>query len=697
MSAILFPLFGLSVVMSGVIFWIYWRTIEKEKRLPLATELDGLDVRVALKREEYNEYRDRVDESRSVVEEANRLRKEIEGLNADVNRLQPMKDQLDRVNLELTAKHSELAQKVTALDELRAEHSETDGKLRSIKAEHTEAEEKFNLLKEDHRELETKKAAAEQFYNSQRIQAKQAQEDLEKILAKLSDEKSAVNELEKTRSELEAKVAGLRQEQQDYEARRKALEEQLKVFESTYQNTLKQLQKQWDDTLGEWKRSQDLTREQMKQQWETLQEHIKNAVEVINGTWNRLKPPEAAAEEEKYKELWNPVFAPNALKKPTSANFENEQIALQGVGQSLRESGLEFPERVIKSFHTCLKVNDSSPLTVLAGISGTGKSLLPKRYAEILGMRNLLVPVQPRWDSPQDLFGFYNYIESRYKATELSRAMVQMECFNRKDYWGDKDNDLHDQMLLVLLDEMNLARVEYYFSEFLSKLETRRDIDNPDNEDSRRNAELVFEMGALSEGEKPARVFPHNNILFVGTMNEDETTQSLSDKVVDRANVLRFGKPKSLAQSKENAAVPSGKRAGRALSYQEWNGWIQTATTLGNNDRNEIAKWTSHLNDALNKVQKPFGHRVSLAIEQYIANYPATGTIRLKHGFADQLEQRIMPKLRGLDPRDNKGGAHAFNEIEEIIKQLDDQPLLRAFRAGRDHDLFMWSGLDRTE
>ena len=121
-----------------------------------------------------------------------------------------------------------------------------------------------------------------------------------------------------------------------------------------------------------------------------------------------------------------------------------------------------------------MKIGDISPLVVLAGISGTGKSELPRRYAEGMGLHFVILPVQPRWDSPQDLFGFYNYLEKRYKATELARAMVQFELYNQT-LWPlptNWDHSRSDRMLLVLLDEMNLARVEYYFSEFLSRLET---------------------------------------------------------------------------------------------------------------------------------------------------------------------------------------------------------------------------------
>ncbi len=148
--------------------------------------------------------------------------------------------------------------------------------------------------------------------------------------------------------------------------------------------------------------------------------------------------------------------------------------------------------------------------------------------------------VQPRWDSPQDMFGFYNYIEQRYKATELAQSLVRMDKWNHPD-----KAEYADRMLLVLLDEMNLARVEYYFSEFLSKLEIRKSI-NPNNLGDRRKAEISLDVGSRIKGQDVPRLYVHENVLFVGTMNEDESTQTLSDKVIDRANVLRFGRPEKM-------------------------------------------------------------------------------------------------------------------------------------------------------
>ena len=174
-------------------------------------------------------------------------------------------------------------------------------------------------------------------------------------------------------------------------------------------------------------------------------------------------------------------------------------------------------------------------MTVLAGISGTGKSQLPRRYAEAMGIHFLQVPVQPRWDSPQDLMGFYNFVDARYRATELARLLAHLDPEN----WPDLAGEWDDRMALVLLDEMNLARTEYYFSEFLSRLEMRP---KPGEEsDPSRRSDAEIELDVPGESGEGRRIYAGYGVLFAGTMNEDESTQTLSDKCcIPRSFVTDF-------------------------------------------------------------------------------------------------------------------------------------------------------------
>ena len=376
----------------------------------------------------------------------------------------------------------------------------------------------------------------------------------------------------------------------------------------------------------------------------------------------------------------------------------SEQDALQQVRQHLEALKLHFPERTLYAFHTALKIAPISPLTVLAGISGTGKSQLPRRYAEAMGVHFLKIPVQPRWDSPQDMLGFYNYLEKRYKATELARALVHFDPYN----WKAEAERFRDRLLLVLLDEMNLARVEYYFSEFLSQLEGRPGPDQPDR-DGIHKSEITLDIGGASG--KTCRIYPGHNMLFVGTMNEDESTQTLSDKVLDRANLLRFPRPNKLV---EEASTEAGAPIDAYLPASRWHGWRRRFGELPDHLRSKITKLVHDLNSELDELHRPFAHRVNQAMLAYIANYPGVAEPRRGDGwesarlaFADQLEQRILPKLRGIDLGDHSN-SQPLRQIGEMIRDdLHDEVLYAAFqRASQDGDSgrpFLWMGVRREE
>ncbi|WP_319526673.1 hypothetical protein [uncultured Desulfosarcina sp.] len=368
----------------------------------------------------------------------------------------------------------------------------------------------------------------------------------------------------------------------------------------------------------------------------------------------------------------------------------SEMDALKEVQDQLAKEGLIFPERVIKSFHTSLKCADINPLTVLAGVSGTGKTLLPIKYAQLMGMHSLVMAVQPRWDSPQDMFGFYNYLEKKYKATEMAQALVRMDEYHPFMGVGGASKE---RMLMVIMDEMNLARTEYYFSEFLSKLELRREVNDPSDPSDRKKAEIVLDLGPGSN--ETSRLWAGSNLLFVGTMNEDESTQSLSDKVLDRSNVLRFGKPANrLASDSKSREM---KRADGFLTKELWLSWIHSFDEPTSWSRT-VADWTEAVNSALEKIGRPFGYRVEKAIRSYVANYPTNGARDdYKLAFADQIEQKILPKLRGLDFSEPYA-AECLTQIQDVVVQLGDKDLSETLSGAIEmgnSSLFLWQGVSR--
>lgn len=375
---------------------------------------------------------------------------------------------------------------------------------------------------------------------------------------------------------------------------------------------------------------------------------------------------------------------PNVIFKGKTP--DKEQDWLDEFTENLGNAGIAFPNRTLQAFHTSMKVQAFAPIAVLAGISGTGKSLLPELYARAIGMNFLQVAVQPRWDSPQDMLGFYNYMEREFKATELSRLLWGADRFNNTEKY-------HRSMNMVLLDEMNLARVEYYFSDMLSKLEVRRGLD-PRKDSERRAAEIELECGT---GAAPRRLFIGGNTLFVGTMNEDESTQSLSDKVLDRANVIRFGKPTQL-NVKPNKQAFMDAYDDRMMTLDTWCNWY---TDRDSQVAAALEEPLQRINAELMRLRRPFGHRVWQSIEAYVKNYPGGTDVRsdaFRHAFADQIEMKILPKLNGIDKQDYTA-SNVLAALKGIILQAtDDQELSTAWETvmgDSNNSFFQWRGVSR--
>ena len=408
--------------------------------------------------------------------------------------------------------------------------------------------------------------------------------------------------LQKEKDELDEKIKTLGEESKDEKERLAKIKSELDEIEKTL-NLKKEEETKLLKNIAEQNKDLESVDEKIKNQNEklkSLEDKINEINEEINGLEkSKNKKLEELNEQEKRKASLDaevrvqtekiksigamPKEAFASLDKtffnPSERSRQNitEKQALENLYKLTKDRGFTFPERLQKAFHTSLKTSDTSCLTVMAGVSGTGKSAFPKMYAESMGFYFLPLAVEPRWDSPQDLFGFLNYMENRFESTALARSLIQ---FNDAPH-SNKNANLKDNLLIVMLDEMNLARIEYYFSEFLSKLELRRDTNLSDKKDYRTVSTEIF---AGNDGNKekgiektePIFLYAGYNILFVGTMNEDETTQSLSDKVIDRANVLTFGKPEKLKISKQNVRTDlyGNPTDCEPMLVKDWRDWI---------------------------------------------------------------------------------------------------------------------------
>lgn len=447
---------------------------------------------------------------------------------------------------------------------------------------------------------------------------------------------------------------------------------ELRLKESRYQISVIELEQQRDKE------------EILKRRVEVIKEQIlayEKEVERLKTLQERPKELEARIES-----IINPYLP---VKESRDEEDINEIEWLEDIYEKCLESGIKFNKRLLWAFHTSLKTSEWSPLTILAGVSGTGKSELPRLYSRFGGMYYIPLAVQPDWDGPQSLFGYFNSIDNRFNATTLLRSIVQCKTLKQGEL---VDGNISDKMLLVLLDEMNLAHVELYFSELLSKLETRRGENNSVN--------IEIDLGA---GADKYPVELSKNILWVGTMNEDETTKSLSDKVIDRGSIINFPRPTNFERRlKIQLAAESPM-----LSRKNWEKWLDKKVTFGK----EIDKYKEcleEINMELEHVGRALGHRVWQSIENYMSNHPLVIKAKnenngkqlddcMKLAFEEALVYKVMTKLRGIE---NSGIARkSLDSIEKKLSELVSEKIIEDFNIAKKsaYGVFIWKSAKYLE
>jgi len=376
--------------------------------------------------------------------------------------------------------------------------------------------------------------------------------------------------------------------------------------------------------------------------------------------------------QKRYTQIEEPFIKADKAKNPDEKDID-EMTWLTNIKEKCDGVGIHFHPRILNAFHTALKISDWSILTILAGVSGTGKSELPRHYAHFGGIYFDEISVQPNWDSQESMLGFFNSIDDEFDAKSVLHFLAQSQ-----KKWEEKTDTnmgypgLNKAVCLVLLDEMNLAHPELYFAEFLSKLERRRGL---------KGLDVPYLSVSIGAGRPPYQLPLGRNVLWAGTMNQDETTKSLSDKVLDRSIIIHFPRPTELKRRDINA-LTDGKDGNRGaiLHRKSWEKWLTRESPFSPEQVKPYKEFVEGINSSLEVAGRAFGHRVWQSIEHYMANYPGVrdamnNADKNKHklddimhtAFEDQLVQKIMPKLRGIDTR----GKSKTECLDKIALQLN--------------------------
>ena len=277
-------------------------------------------------------------------------------------------------------------------------------------------------------------------------------------------------------------------------------------------------------------------------------------------------------------------------------------------------------------------------LSILQGMSGTGKTSLPKIFAEALMANCDIVEVESSWKDKNELIGYYNEFSKVFTPKKFTQSLYKARM--------NKDN-----IYFIVLDEMNLSRIEYYFSDFLSLME---------NEEDKREIKLLNvklkknqdgEVKDYLELEEGHTLRISNNIWFVGTANKDESTFEISDKVYDRANTINFNKraPKihDFGEPKEPIFV----------SYSQFRALIEKAKNEREFDVDSY-KIFADVENLLSKYNISFGNRILRQMEDFIKIYVACfedSERRIKEAIEKILLSKVVAKLeyRSVDDKDS--------------------------------------------
>lgn len=325
------------------------------------------------------------------------------------------------------------------------------------------------------------------------------------------------------------------------------------------------------------------------------------------------------------------------VKEKEITNKSQEEV-INHIHSYITSQGYEYDYTLISNLYLSLK---TKPFVILAGISGTGKSKIARLFAQALGATREnnqfnMISVRPDWNDSTDLIG-YKDLESKFIKGKLTQIIE------------DASENL-DKPYFVCLDEMKLARVEYYLSDYLSVIESRQLIGETIVTDS-----LIYD----DEIEDEDSLKLPENLYLIGTVNMDDTTFQFSRKVLDRANTIEFSEV-NLENLFENETKEVENMTDVYNDFLKSTYLKTTHIEFEYRDyAKEINKKIIQINNILSKFQKQFAYRVRDEILFYMIENKKANLLSDDVAFDYQIIQKVLPAINGSE-----------NSIKEVLVNL---------------------------
>ena len=317
--------------------------------------------------------------------------------------------------------------------------------------------------------------------------------------------------------------------------------------------------------------------------------------------------PKLTLVDQRYADFVEPVF--------------DDEITLAQLVDSYRrfacsQMHLYYTEEIIRRFVAGMA---SSKLLILEGISGTGKTSLPYSFSRFLDNPATMISVQPSYRDRTELLGYFNEFSKRFNETEFLRALYEA--------------GYREEPSIIVLDEMNLARIEYYFAEMLSVLEM------PSQD------EWVLDLVPTAWPGDPKHLFDGkirvpNSIWFVGTANNDDSTFTITDKVYDRAMPIELNERADAFE-----CDPQGSCRITSQHLEQMFAQAKRDYPISRETEEKLQKLDNYLQT---RFKLAFGNRIIKQMHDFIPVYVACGGTELD-GMDYIVARKVLKKLESMN------------------------------------------------